>query len=239
MSKSLEVFGCVAGRMLALVLIIPVWLALLCGRIQVTGLTEARESVRRGRVVLLANHPALIEAVVLASFFWHWHWLRRGGRVPWTLTDQGLFFGRLGRWLYPGLQALPVVRLRTNMAAKRRVLEEVQRLLSSGGSLMVFPESGRTCKGNVFVSKDGRRVRSCDASVLRIASRTAQDVSVLPIWIEHGVTEKPESMLYGYWKLFFGPRLTIMFGSAVSIKNSDVSSVGVAQLLLSVPTSKG
>ena len=48
--------------------------------------------VRRGRVLIVANHPSLIETFLIPLVFWPWAMFRLR-MFPWSLPDKNLFKG--------------------------------------------------------------------------------------------------------------------------------------------------
>lgn len=217
------------GACFALLLIFPVWLALLFGRIQLIGSKEARAVVRRGKVLIVSNHPSLIETIALPALFWHWQWLGLSQQIPWSLADERLF-GRRGLWLYPSFRCIPVRRVDATLATFLKTVRALRRHFESGGSAIVYPESGRTCKGTEFHTCGERRVRSCNPSALQAVY--GKGVTLLTVWVEHGSIVGPESMLTGYRKLFFGPRMSISFARAVRLEERHLEANTLAMLML-------
>lgn len=187
----------------------------------------ARNAMRRGGVVLIVNHPSLIETLVLPSLFW---WQPRVGKPtwrPWSIADAKLF-GKRGAWLYPGFHCVPVHRSACAAAENKRAMRRVLEILRSNGVVIVYPEGGRTCKGTVFHTDGSRVVRACDPSIVRIAQRVG--ATVIPVWVEHGRVTTPESFVYGFGKLLRCP-MTVTFGEAMHTR-SPATTRDVADALL-------
>ena len=219
----------VVSSLVALALLFPLWLALLFGRIRVRNYGVPLRAMRRGAVVLIANHPSLIETLTLPALFWWWTWLGKPRWRPWSIAD-ALLFGRRGTWLYPGFRCLPVHRKERAADCNTSSLRQMLTILHTRGVVIGYPEGGRTCKGKTFHTNGTRVVRACDPNLVRIAKRT--DATIIPVWIDHGLVERPESFGYGYYKLLFC-RMTIAFGEPVTLR-SLVTGEAVANALLHV-----
>ena len=71
---------------------IPFWLLGLFRIIRISGYWRAVNYVRRGRVLIVANHPSLIETFLIPLVFWPWAMFRLR-MFPWSLPDKNLFKG--------------------------------------------------------------------------------------------------------------------------------------------------
>ncbi len=217
------------GALVALLLILPVWMALALGRLDIRGLKEVKAAVRKGKVLIVCNHPSLIETIVLPALFWHWHFSSLKRRVPWSLADERLF-GRYGLWFYPSFCCIPVRRTGATPNSFRQTLRALDRTFSEGGSVFLYPEAGRTCKGEEFVVQGERRVRKCNPNALLAAMGKAS--TIVSVWVDHGQIQGPESMLYGYLKLFFGPRMSVNFSGPMPLLKEHMRADALALLLL-------
>jgi 1-acyl-sn-glycerol-3-phosphate acyltransferase len=104
--------------------------------------------------------------------------------------------------------------------------------LKNHGTLIVYPEGGRTCKGDEWNYQGQRMVRTCNPTIVKIAKRT--DAKIIPVWISHGDCTKPQSLLHGYYKLFFQKKMTVTFGSPITFSSFEVTGLEVANVLLGV-----
>src|SRR5713101_2915835 len=68
----------------------PFWLLGLFRVIRISGYWRAVNCVRRGRVLIVANHPSLIETFLIPLAFWPWAMFRLR-MFPWSLPDKNLF----------------------------------------------------------------------------------------------------------------------------------------------------
>lgn len=213
----------------ALGLFIAMQFAFLLGRVQVIGQWAIEKPVARGNVLFIANHPSFIETIVLPALFWDRQWRGRRHEVPWSIADKD-FFGAGNDWLYPGLRCIPVERgaIRSGRL-NTTALRSITKTFRAGGSIILYPEGGRTCNGANIITTSGRQVRTCDSTVVRIAKRNG--TTIIPIWVDHGPIDTPESLWYGLRKLLFRRKLTITFGRPVAFSDTP-SSDDVAYALL-------
>ena len=84
--------GLAMAVLLGIPLAIPFWLLRLFGVIRISGYWRAVDYVRRGRVLIVANHPSLIETFLIPLVFWPWAMFRLRMFV-WSLPDKNLFKG--------------------------------------------------------------------------------------------------------------------------------------------------
>ncbi len=200
-------------------------LALWCGRVEVIGRGPAEKILEKGGVLIVANHPSLAEAVVLPSLFWHWGFEKRATKVPWSVADVKLFRYRL--WLFPAFRCIPVSR---NDPTAYPTAKAIWRRLKRGGNVIVYPEGGRTAKGERFIEAGQRRVRYCNPAPLRVAA--SAKALVLPVWISFRETADSGSLFRDYLALWLGRGMKITFGPPIRIYER-LDERDVASLLLS------
>ncbi len=222
--------GTFLGTVLTYCLLTFIWICIACGRIRIVGFAVAKKAVAEGNVLLITNHPSLIETIVLPALFWWKKILGATARVPWSIADDSLF---PGQWLYDSFRCIAVCRKEGREAQKKNVhaVRKMQEIFAKQGSIILYPEGGRTCKGTEHVSRGSRRVRVCDSKLVVQSVRCG--AKVLPVWVDHGTITKPESFWRGYKKLFFGPAMIVTFGRPVSLQREEVTDKVVAELLLS------
>ena len=84
--------GLAMAVLLGTLLGIPFWLLGLFRVIRISGYWRAVDYVRRGRVLIVANHPSLIETFLIPLVFWPWAMFRLR-MFPWSFPDKNLFKG--------------------------------------------------------------------------------------------------------------------------------------------------
>jgi 1-acyl-sn-glycerol-3-phosphate acyltransferase len=124
--------GLAMAVLLGTLLGLPFWLLGLLRVIRISGYWRAVHYVRRGRVLIVANHPSLIETFLIPLVFWPWAMFRLR-MFPWSL--------RVGRD-----DTLDSRKL--NWSAMKRVMEHFERQQCFVAHL----EGGRTSKQAEHVS---------------------------------------------------------------------------------------
>ena len=138
--------GLAMAVLLGTLLGIPFWFLGLFRIIRVSGYWRALAYVRRGRVLIVANHPSLIETFLIPLVFWPWAMFRLR-MFPWSLPDKNLFKSFTPEH-HERLRCIRVGRDDTlesrklNWSAMKRVMELFERRQSFVAHL----EGGRTSK---------------------------------------------------------------------------------------------
>lgn len=159
------------------------------GKFRVVGYGRYFEAMLRGRIIIVSNHPTILESMFLSSmlaglfpvvipFVW-----------PFSLPDYRLLPEKL-RWLYPLIRCITVHR--ADVRHSVRGLGKARELLLEGEVLVVHPEGGRTWKRDEgepldFVTYGARRLRPIRSThVAKLALQT--DALILPVYVEFGGT---------------------------------------------------
>lgn len=213
-------------RLITPFLVLAAWLLVICGRVKVKGYLGTYRALRSGGNLIIANHPSLPETIVIPTLFWLWGLTRHESRIPWSVADDQLFGGSIS--FYPSLRCIPVSRKEPR---KYPTSKEILRRLSSGGNVCVYPEGGRTGKGDTFITVGERRVRPCVAKPVRLAALAG--AMVLPVWVDNPNADRPSSFLKEYWRLWTGERMVITFGQPREV-SADIDGEDVALMLLAV-----
>jgi len=150
--------GLAMAVLLGTLLGIPFWLLGLFRVIRISGYWRAVRYVRRGRVLIVANHPSLIETFLIPLVFWPWA-IFRLRMFLWSLPDKNLFKG-LTPEHHERLRCIRVGRDDTlesrklNWSAMKRVMELFERQQCFVAHL----EGGRTIKQAEHVSVGPNRM---------------------------------------------------------------------------------
>lgn len=156
------------------------------GRLIVHGRDRYTAALQRGRVVIVTNHPSVVESyflsVLLAGSFWRsipelW---------PYSLPDPGSFLPRWLWWFFPLIRCVTVER--GNVSSRRRALHRSIDLLRKGECIVIHPEGGRTTKGDFHTyGPSHRRIRTPLEPGVATIIASIPDIEVLPVWVDvHG-----------------------------------------------------
>jgi 1-acyl-sn-glycerol-3-phosphate acyltransferase len=219
----------VIGTPFAFFFAIIVLTALLLGRIRVQNYWRTWHLLRAGNVLIVSNHPSLLEAFATPALFCVWHFFGLSKCFPWNVADKNLL-GKHGEWMYPGLRCVPITRSGFDSRPSQiKAVRSIAKLFSRKGTLIIYPEGGRTCKGTIFTTYCGRRVRECNTTVVNMS--VARGVRIVPMWVEYGDSSKPLSIVRDFAKLRCNT-LSIHFGEPIQ-KTSPFNALDVAEMLLS------
>ena len=176
------------------------FLALLFGLLQLLRRIKVKNPRRipawRKNVLIVSNHPSLIETVLIPNLFFWEYVLHPVQFLPISTPDKKNFYDPWWFfWLRP--VSIPIDRQNGNF---KDVLRAMLEVLQTGKRLILFAEGGRTFKGKEFVySRAGHRLRQLvgGAGLLAVKARSL----ILPIWVE-GAEQKSFNnffLLLGLW----------------------------------------
>jgi 1-acyl-sn-glycerol-3-phosphate acyltransferase len=208
--------GFVTIWLFAIVLICGYLVLRACGKVRVVGYDRAVPVLRRGSVIIAANHPDGFTPFLITMIFWR-RYLFQPRFCFWNLPREGLVPTRFLRWI---MRCILIER-----GSRRQMFEaseQVKNALQQSGNILVFPEGTRTADPDnpsiKFVCKNGRRIRRIKSRVPFIAREA--DAKILPVWINMPDVET---------KLYFWTSITHLFkkrGRFVTISFGDTYRVG-------------
>jgi len=157
---------------------------LLFGHIRVYGYSRLVGAAIRGKVIIMVNHPNLVEPFVIPALLFPWYWIFPWC-FPWSTPDQKL----LGEWKMPAWQRIAlrcIIFDRTKIMTSGRAWKKIQTVMRYLRAIVVFfPEEGRTNgagnKGRIPLSYGNRMLQELRSSALRHAHETG--AWVLPIYL--------------------------------------------------------
>ncbi len=185
----------------------------------------------RNKVILASNHPSLLEPFLLPALFFP-KYLFYPFTTPWSTPDRKNFYQR---WLFRLLfEARSIAVDRTPKSSRlRRVISRMKRILEAGGNIIIFPEAGRTFKGENFLfSETGKKIRELKKGIGWLVDQT--NALVVPVWVEGTDKVLPNRSD----RLFSFPRLgkiTIKIGEILKFNDSGNKkeiTAKIAQALL-------
>lgn len=165
---------------------------------------------KRG-VLIVSNHPSLLEPFLLPCLFF-WKYVLHPIRLsPWALPDSNNYYNK---WYWAWLRVRLVPIDRENGKNALRSLRKVKKILDHGGIVIIFPEGGRTCNGDkFFTSRCGKKLRTLKDGVGWLISKA--NPLVLPLWIKGADKTLPNKAgrLYHTFPRFWH-KTTIKIGKA-------------------------
>jgi 1-acyl-sn-glycerol-3-phosphate acyltransferase len=185
----------------------------LIGRIKV--LYYERLPKKAKNVVLVSNHPSLLEPFLLPALWFPEYVFQPLKSAPWSTPDRKNFY-KEWYWFWLRPRAIPIKR--GDEKEERRAFFEMKRVLESGGRLILFPEAGRTFKGKkFFLSKNGKKIRELKNGIGWLALKARS--LIVPVWVEGTDEVLPNES----WKIKFWKRVIIKIGQPLKFTNQKIS----------------
>ena len=160
---------------------------------------------RTGPVLLISNHQSYLDPVLVG--------LGAHRRQFYAMARSTLFANPVFAWLIRSLNAIPIERGESDIAAMRKAIE----ILSRGHALLVFPEGTRTLDGRVGPFQNG---------IMLLIKRTRP--TIVPVAIQGAFDAWPKGRA--------APKLTgkigTMFGQPIAAQ--DLIKMGAKQGLASL-----
>jgi 1-acyl-sn-glycerol-3-phosphate acyltransferase len=150
----------------------------LCKKIQLLHL-ERFPRWEKG-VILVSNHPSLLEPFLLPALFFRQYLFHPFKYAPWSTPDRKNFYDP---WYWFWLRPLSVPVDRRDEREELKSFFRMKKLLLAGKIVILFPEGGRTEKGEDFLySQKGERIRIFEDGLGWLVLKTG--ALVLPVWVK-------------------------------------------------------
>ncbi len=131
--------------------------------------------------IIISNHPSLLEPILLPLIFFKRFFRHPIKLSPWSTPDRKNFFDKL---IFSPLRVRSVPIERGNARKGMKALLKIRDIINNGGVVIIFPEGGRTFKGeSFFYSRNGKRMRSLKGGIGWLALKTK--ASILPVWVDN------------------------------------------------------
>jgi len=173
---------------------------------------------RKRKIIVVSNHPSLLEPMLLPALFFREYLFSPFKYAPWSVPDRHNYYDKW-YWFFARPRLLPVER--GNNRAGMKVLLRIKEVLDKKGIIIIFPEAGRTFKGNpsdMLESRRGKKLRRFKPGVGWLVIKTR--ATILPVWVEG--TDKMLPNRAG--RLFSHPRFSekaiIKIGNPVRFKTN-------------------
>jgi 1-acyl-sn-glycerol-3-phosphate acyltransferase len=143
---------------------------------------EGKEHIKKAQAyVIVSNHQALLDILVIYSLFKHFKWVAKDSllKVPlvgWNMALNGY-----------------IIIKRTDPKSQIKMMQQAERTLKSGSSIMMFPEGTRSSDGNVGRFKRGAFIMAemADVPVIPIALHNMnQAVQKNSLWLKKSTDMK-------------------------------------------------
>ena len=154
------------------------WFLVLLGRIRLKGYQMKKFNPENKGLVLISNHPSLLDPIILCFLFF-WNYLFSFKRIPYSTPDKQNYYDKWWFWAFR-IVCVPIER--GNRKKELVSLKRIRKLIERGYIVILFPEGGRTFKGEEFkFSKRGEKIRKFPVGIRKIFLNV--DCEILPVWI--------------------------------------------------------
>ena len=200
-----------------------------------------------GKLIIVSNHPSLLEPVILPVMGFPWmnfpwvfsplwwrvklslSWFRELQKefslskklVPVNIPDKGNFYDPPYMDIVQGIN-IPVDR-HSNPQGRIRTILALKKILENGGRIIIFPEGTRTfktVKESRFRTEKGKELGKLKDGAGWLALKTG--AKILPIWVE-GTDKVLPNNKFPLPRLWH--RIIIKIGSPFSLENDDFSTI--------------
>ncbi|MDO8424785.1 MAG: lysophospholipid acyltransferase family protein [bacterium] len=194
------------------------------GRVKISGFNRKKLKLGEKGLIVISNHPSLWEPGVIPFLFFPGY-LFSLRLVPVSVVDKADYYN--SGWFSPfRFACLPVERRNTKeeMKAMGKMLSHLER----GGVLIIYPEAGRTFKGEEFrYSSSGERIRCFPKGLRKLFLESGSPV--LPLWTKGGDRIILNELAHPRFPHFTFPRiwrvLTIRFGDLIEVNGTSREEV--------------
>lgn len=148
-------------------------------------IVQGREylSGHAGGTLIVSNHPSLLETILLPLLYFPQFLLHPFLTFPWSTPDRKNFMSKWYFRLFTHTRMIFVDRDSPNPATNMRVIRSIISVLWAKGTVILFPEGGRTFKRPLkVVSQKNKELGTLSRSVECIL-RNARS-TVIPVWVE-------------------------------------------------------
>lgn len=177
---------------------------------------------RQKRVLVVSNHPSLLEVVLVPALFFRDYILHPFDFSPWNIPDKKNYFDRW-YWAWAKIRLVPIDRENNREAFK--ALRLIKKILNLGNIVILFPEGGRTFKGEeFFYSEKGRKIRKLKAGVGWLVLKT--NPLIVPVWIdgaEKVLPNKPDKLYHCLPN--FCNCVTVKIGKPINIQGKNKEEI--------------
>ena len=184
----------------------------------------------REQTILVSNHPSVIDPFIVAALLIPKFLAHPIRFCPRIVADKKIFYDK---WFMFWLRPIMIPVDRGDRRSEATSLITIIRAIKQGGVVIIFPEAGRTFKGEKFLfSKTGKMVRILSGGIGLIATRT--NATILPIWLDgtdHVLPNSRKGLLHRFsWLRLFSKCATIRIGKSFSIPTTCTREEAIQQV---------
>ena len=165
------------------------------------------------KVIIVSNHPSIIDPFLIAILLSWYYAMNPLKYAPLIVADRLNFYDSWWFWPFRSVM-IPVDR--DSDRKKAAALLRIKKAAECGRPIIIFPEGGRTFKGEdgkFLYSKNGNKIRFLQGGIGLLVRRTK--ATVIPIGIHGSDHVVPNSKHRLFTRFIFWKKITIVVGEPV------------------------
>jgi len=170
------------------------------------------------KLIVVSNHPSLLETVLVPSLFFHQYAVNPFAYAPINTPDSDNFYKR---WYWAWARPVSIPIKRGNKIAELRSLYQIKKTLDQNRIVILFAEGGRTFRGkdgDFLYSTKGKKIRKLKDGIGWLVVKTR--AGVLPIWVEGTDQVLPNHPTKLFCDINPRARITIKIGNLLRFRPS-------------------
>lgn len=190
------------------------WAGKICRAVKVLHAEKLACLKTLDKKILVSNHPAVIDPFLVAALLVWYYALHPLRHAPLIVADRLNFYDSW--WFWPFRPVMVPVD-RDSERKKASALLRIKRAIDLGRPLIIFPEGGRTFKGEnggFLYSKRGAKIRFLQGGIGLLVRKTG--ATVIPIGIKGSDKVVPNSKKRLFTRFIFGKKVTIALGEPMN-----------------------
>ena|GEM_PF-1015731 len=165
--------------------------------------------------IVISNHPSMSETFILPMMLFGAYFFNPAV-MPISTPDDRLYYRKDLSFVRP--VCIPVKRDDPTGRGAMEFVRKAISVLDWNGSIVLFPEAGRTHKGTEFRTKGKNRVRKFAKGILSLLkSKRKKRRLLIPVWVKGGETLMKNVEYYGEKSEFSVSRSRINLAGEVTI----------------------
>lgn len=167
------------------------------------------------KTIIVSNHPAVIDPFLIAFLLFRYYALSPLRHAPLIVADRLNFYDKW--WFWP-LKSVMVPVDRDDRRKQAMALLKIKKALDCGRLVIIFPEGGRTFKGNdgeFLYSQKGSKIRFLKAGLAFLVAKTG--ATILPVGIKGSDKVVPNSKRQLWTRFVYWEKIIMNVGDPMNI----------------------
>ena len=178
--------------------------------------------------IVVANHPSMMDPFLVAAMCFKGYLYNPFKYGPVVVADQNNFYDS---WWFFLLRPFMISVKREDTISEKR-LEEMKKVIERGGTLVVFPEGGRTSSGkDILTTPKGKKMRRLKPGIGYLILSTGASVFTLGIdGTERFFANNRKGELYFFQRFGFG-KIVVKVGDFIFWQGKDLDRKKITSIV--------